>query len=101
MDRHLVGNLMESIMLAVVTLLVHPLTLYEACTLCLLFVSVLVIVRGPVQTGSEERREVEPMDCRYHAASSAGVHTSKFYAVAQGIMQGIYRSWEECAPMVI
>ena len=100
----LVGNLMESIMLPLVTFLVHSLTLFEACTLCLLFVSVLVIMRGvksPIQTGSEEQRAVEPVDCRHHAASSTGVQSSKFYAVAQGVTPGIYRSWEECAPMVI
>ena len=82
MDQHLVRNLMESIMLTVVTLLVHSLTLYEACILCVLFVSVLVTVRGikePVQTKLEERRTLEPMGCRYHAA---GIQTSKFYAVA-------------------
>ena len=57
----------------------------SACTLCLLFVSVLVIERGvlrSVQIGSEEQGVVESVDNRYHAASSTGVQSPKFYAIA-------------------
>ena len=91
-------------MLTVVTFFVHSLSLYEATVLCLLFVSVLVIIRGikePVETGRQERGTLELVDCRFHAADSLGLQTSKFYAVARGVTPGIYRSWEECAPMVI
>ena len=104
MDRGLLRNLMESLVLTMVTIFVHSLSLYEATVLCLLFVSVLVIIRGikePVETGRQERGALEPVDCRYHAAGSSGLQTSKFYAVARGVTSGIYRSWEECAPMVI
>ena len=104
MDRRLLRNLMEAIMLTVVTFLVHPSTLYEVGVLCLLFVSVLVIIRGirePVEGEKEERSKLEPLSCRYQTVGLTRFQASKFYAVARGITQGIYRSWEECTPMVI
>ena len=104
MDRRLLRNLVEAIMLTVVTFLVHPSTLYEAGMLYLLFVSVLVIIRGvrePVETEKMESSTLEPLGCRFQTVGSTGFQATKFYAVARGVIPGIYRLWEECAPMVI
>ena len=104
MDRRLLRNLVEAIVLTAVTFLVHSSTLYEAGVLYLLFVSVLVIIRGvrePDETEKLESSTMEPKGCRFQTVGSIGFQATKFYAVARGVTPGIYRSWEECAPMVI
>ena len=68
MDRRLLRNLVEAIMLTAVTFLVQPLTLYEAGVLYLLFVSVLVIIRRVrelVETEKVESSTLEPLGCRF------------------------------------
>ena len=76
----------------------------EACTLTLLFMSVLVIVRGDkyhTQLSAAIQNFEHLVAVTPSSIRSMEVQALKFYAMARGIQPGIYYSWEDCAPMVI
>lgn len=104
MERQIIKNLIESLLLTMVTTLVHSITLMEACTLTLLFTSVLAIARGVMYTTlpTAEGRKMESMEVMAALPEdSMVIQASKFYAVARGVRPGVYCSWGDCAPMVI
>ena len=92
-EIQIIINLIELILLALVTFLVHSITLVDAYMLTLLFMSVLVIARG-VMYYTQSSTAIQNFECTVAATpSSIGsmvVQASKFYAVARSIQPGIY-----------
>ena len=107
MGRQHVNILIEVVILVLASMLVQPLSIVDSFTLCLLFVSVLVMARGflyqslmlidlPYLVKSVELKALAEL-----ASSSSSFQHLKHYAVARGIKPGNYRMSEDCAPQVI
>ena len=80
--------------LTLASLLVQQLTILESCTLCLLFIGVLVMTRGFLHCLLVLLNIPESMATAAPASSvsSLALQSSKYYAVARGLTPRIYRT---------
>ena len=99
---------LEAILLTLISFLVVSITLTEAITLCLLYVSVLVLTQSfflsrqqTTEAMRAEAREYGAMSLEVypaHRSQTLAVVRGKYYAIARGLRPGVYDLWNECAP---
>ena len=101
---------LEAILLTTITFLVVSLSDAEAYTLCLLYVSVIVLAQSvfypaPVQVETVKPPVKNAVAMLPEVVSQSVVRavpqSGRYYAVATGLQTGIYNSWDECAPQVV
>ena len=102
---------LEAILLTLISFLVVSITPTEAVTLCLLYLSILVLIRSfflprvqMMESIITEVRESGTMSVGVypaHRLQTSAVVPAKYYAVACGLRPGVYDSWNECALQVI
>lgn len=102
---------LEAVTLTLVSFLVLSMTTTEAITLCLLYVSVLVVTRSlfPQRVEKVEMRSAEMESWVTEMLGDEttarpllpGAARERWYAVARDLRPGVYATWGECAQQVM